>query len=61
MKPPRSILDPAFKWTPSAKQDCAATFRRIRREQAESQRNVTVLKQPAGAQPIAPLRRKVEK
>ena len=35
MKPPRSILDPAFKYVPPAKQDCAATFRRIRRELAE--------------------------
>lgn len=32
MKPPRSILSKDFKWVPPAKQDCAATFRRIRRE-----------------------------
>ena len=37
MKPPKSILDRAFKWVPPAKQDCAATFRRIRKELAESQ------------------------
>ena len=31
-----SILDPNFKYTPAAKTDIAATFRRIRREQAEA-------------------------
>ena len=50
MKPPRSILDPAFKWTPPAKQDCAATFRRIRREQEaakqQTERVVTKLRKP---------------
>ena len=35
MKPPKSILDPAFKYVPPAKQDCAATFRRVRKELAE--------------------------
>lgn len=35
-KPPRSILDPAFKYTTAAKTDIAKTFRRIRREQQEA-------------------------
>ena len=48
MKPPRSILDRAFKWVPPANTDVAATFARIRRENralAESTRiKVTPLK-----------------
>lgn len=32
MKPPRSILDPKFRYTSSARTDVAATFRRILRE-----------------------------
>lgn len=40
MKPPKSILDRAFKWTPPAKQDCAATFRRVRKEM-EAQKQAT--------------------
>ena len=47
MKPPRSCLDPAFKYTSAAKTDCAATFRRIRREQADAQRNVTPIRNDA--------------
>lgn len=35
MKPPRSILDPAFRYTPAVKTDLRATFARIRREQAK--------------------------
>ena len=37
MKPPRSILDPRFRYVPSGKTDVAATIRRARRELAESQ------------------------
>lgn len=33
----RSILDPKFKYTPSAKTDVKATFARIRRELEASQ------------------------
>lgn len=29
----RSLLDPAFKYTPARRTDVAVTFRRIRREQ----------------------------
>lgn len=57
----KSILDRSFRYVPASKTDVAATFRRIRREQTEAMRKVTVLKQPAGAQSIAPLRRKVSK
>lgn len=32
MKPPRSILDPKFRYTSSARTDVAATFRRILRQ-----------------------------
>lgn len=43
--PPRSILDPRFRYVPSAKTDVAATVRRIRREleaqKAETQKVVT--------------------
>ncbi len=43
MTPPKSILDPAFRYTPSAKTDVAATIRRAMREQraqAEETRKV---------------------
>ena len=51
MKPPKSILDPAFSYTPAAKQDCAATFKRLRKEmraaeleaEAATKRTVTTL------------------
>ena len=33
MKPPRSILDKAFDYTPAARTDLKRTFARIRREQ----------------------------
>jgi hypothetical protein len=34
MKPPRSILDPLFRYTPSHETDLRRTFARVRREQA---------------------------
>jgi ribosomal protein S25 len=40
VKPPRSILDPQFKYRNAAKTDVRETFERIRRELAE-QRVVT--------------------
>lgn len=40
MKPPRSLLDPAFKYTPAAKTDVAATIRRARKEM-EAQKQAT--------------------
>jgi hypothetical protein len=33
MKPPKSILDRSFQYTPSAQTDVRKTFRRIQREQ----------------------------
>lgn len=38
MKPARSLLDPAFRYTSSVKTDLRKTFARIRREQ-EKQRS----------------------
>jgi hypothetical protein len=37
MRLPRSILDRAFEYTPSAKTDLKRTFKRIRREHLEDQ------------------------
>jgi len=37
MRPPRSILDRSFEYTPSAKTDIKRTFKRVRREQLEDQ------------------------
>jgi hypothetical protein len=37
VKPPRSILDPKFKYRSAAATDVAATFRRVRAEQAKVQ------------------------
>ena len=37
MKPPKSLLDPAFRYVPAAKTDVAATIRRVRREMAEQE------------------------
>lgn len=47
MKPPRSLLDPAFRYTPSAHTDLRRTFARIRREiraqaQAEAKSSAVV-------------------
>lgn len=39
MKPPRSILDPAFRYTPADKTDIRRLFDRVRRE-LEAQRPV---------------------
>lgn len=42
MKPPRSILDPSFRYVGSAQTDVASTFRRIERERKakeEAERN----------------------
>lgn len=36
MKTHRSILDPSFRYTDSVSTNIAATFKRIRREQAEA-------------------------
>jgi hypothetical protein len=35
MKPARSILDPAFRYTPSASTDLRKLFARIKRERAQ--------------------------
>ena len=43
-QPPKSILDPTFKYTNSASTDVAATFRRIRKEMEQKPVNVTELK-----------------
>lgn len=34
----KRLTDPTFKYVPAAKQNLAATFKRIRREQAEAKR-----------------------
>ncbi len=44
MKPTR-ILDPNFKYTPSEKTNIAKTFARIRREQAEAERQKATVTQ----------------
>jgi hypothetical protein len=36
MKPPKSILDPTFLYTPSTHTSVAATFARIRKEMEEA-------------------------
>jgi hypothetical protein len=36
MKPPRSLLDPTFRYTPAAATDLRKTFARIRREQRKA-------------------------
>lgn len=43
MKPPKSILDRSFQYTPSAQTDLAKTFRRVRKEQERENRTVTPL------------------
>lgn len=35
MNPPKSLLDPAFRYTPSDKTDLRKTFARYRREERE--------------------------
>lgn len=42
MKPAKSILDKAFRYTPASKQDCAALFRRIKREQEKARQSVVM-------------------
>lgn len=37
MKPPRSILNPAFKYVPAAATDVRKTWARARREMAQAQ------------------------
>jgi hypothetical protein len=59
MNPPKSILDPSFKYVPAACTDVGATFRRIRAAQkqaAESVRAETQQNQ-ASVQRIFALRR----
>jgi hypothetical protein len=41
MKPPKSILDRSFQYTPSAQTDLAKTFRRIQREQRANEQERT--------------------
>lgn len=44
MKPTKRITDPAFRYVSAAATDIAATFRRIRREQAKEQAAMVALK-----------------
>lgn len=39
-----NILDPKFRYVPAAKTDIAKTFARIRKQQAEAQKNVQPIK-----------------
>jgi hypothetical protein len=56
----KSILDPSFKYTNAASTDVAATFRRIRREQAEAvkrEHDATIAEQFRKVQPLVPRRK----
>jgi len=54
VKPPRSLLDKDFRYTPSAKTDLAATFRRIRKE-LEAQQQRQAANESEVAAKVAPL------
>lgn len=51
----KSILDPTFKYTNAANTDIRATFRRIRKEQAEAVA-AAVAEQATKVQPIRKVR-----
>jgi hypothetical protein len=53
----KSILDPTFKYTNSASTDVAATFRRIRREQAEQVRQAQAVEAERAAK-VQPIQRR---
>lgn len=48
----KSILDPTFRYIPAANTDIAATFRRIRREQAAERKRAELT-----AAKVKPIRR----
>jgi hypothetical protein len=49
VKPPKSILDAAFRYVPSAATDLAKTFERIRRQQRDQKKKDDAVKAEADA------------
>lgn len=56
MNPPKSILDPAFRYTGSAATDLRRTFARIKREQERERERAQANEQEA-ARVVKPLRK----
>ena len=49
----KSILDPSFRYTPSAETDLRKTFARIRREQRRAQTSVSKAALPSRVVPVS--------